>query len=127
MTAGTDLSQNITAIAGFTFAQNFADRSVLGSNFVGKVAGTIKVDDSSLSFEAGANSVDARALFTLGAVGFMLQLNEGDIAGQKMNVFKCAVGAISSQQQLGDTEAQVDVSFGILTQPSLYVAIPANP
>jgi hypothetical protein len=126
MTASTDLSQNITAISGWAQEQGFADRSVLGSAIIGKIAATIKLSDSSLSFEAGANSVDARALFTLGAVGYMFVLNEGDIAGQKMNVFKAGVGAVSPQQQMGDTEAQVDVSFGLFSA-NLYVAIPANP
>ena len=126
LTAGTDLSQNVTAISGFGQNQNFAPRSVFGSNVIGKIAATIELTDSSMSFEAGANSVDVRALLTTGALGYMVILNEGDIAGQKMNVFKSQVGSVTPQQVLGDTEAQIDVSFGVFSA-NLYVAIPANP
>lgn len=129
MTAGTDLSQSITALSGWGQNQNFAPKSVLGSSVIGKIAGTTELLDSSMSFSAGQNSVDARALFVLTipiTTGYMLVLNEGDVAGQKMNVFKAGVGAVTPQQQMGDTQAQVDVSFGLLLAV-MYTTIPANP
>jgi hypothetical protein len=126
LSAGTDISQNVTAITGFAQNQNFAPRSVFGSAVIGKIAGTIELVDSSMSFEAGANSIDVRALLTTGALGYMVILNEGDIPSQKMNVFKTQVGAVTPQQVLGDTEAQVDVAFGLFSA-NLYVTIPLNP
>jgi hypothetical protein len=126
LTAGTDLSQSVTALTGWGQNQNFAPRSVIGSNVIGKIAATIELADSSMSFEAGQNSVDARALFVTGNIGYMCILNEGDVAAQKMNVFRSYVGAVTPQQVMGDTEAQIDIAFGVLSV-SLYVPIPANP
>ena len=129
MTASTDVSQNVTAMSAWLPNQNFANRSVIGSATVGQIAGTANFPAQSMSFEAGQNSVDIRSLLVWTqppSTTYVLILTEGDVAGQKMNVFKCLVGVVGSQNVLGDTEAQVDVAFGVLTV-NMGVTIPANP
>jgi hypothetical protein len=126
MTAGTDLTGNVTGLAGFDKKQNFVKRSTFGSADVGTIAGTRELSDSSMSFEQGANSVDVRSLLTEALVGYMLILNEGDVPGQKMDVFKAQVGSVAPQQQIGDNEAQIDIAFGLFSRTP-NVTIPANP
>ena len=129
LTAGTDVSQNITAMTAWAPNQNFANRSVLGSATVGQIAGTANFPAQSISFEAGQNSTDIRSLLVWTqppSTTFVVILGEGDVAGQKMSVFKVAVGVVAEQNVLGDTEAQIDVAFGVLSA-NMNVAIPANP
>lgn len=125
----TDVSQNVTAMTAWQPNQNFANRSVFGSATVGTIAATANFPTQSMSFEAGQNSVDIRSLLVWTqppATWWVLFLNEGDVPGQKMDVFKCAVGVVASQKVLGDTEAQIDVAFGVL-DVRMAVTIPANP
>ena len=129
LTAGTEVTQNVTAMTGWAPNQNFANRAVLGSATVGSIAGTANFPAQSLTFEAGQNSTDIRTLLTWTqppSTYYVVILTEGDVPGQKMNVFKCLVGVIAPQNVLGDTEAQVDVAFGVLSA-NMQVAIPANP
>ena len=127
--AATDVSQNVTAMTTWAPNQNFANRSVLGSAIVGQIAGTANFPAQSLSFEEGANSVDIRSLLVWTqppSSTWVVILNEGDVAGQKCDVFKVLVGVVASQKVFGDTEAQVDVAFGVLSA-NMGVPIPANP
>jgi hypothetical protein len=129
LTAGTDVSQNVTAMSGWAPNQNFANRSVIGSAIVGQISGTANFPAQSLSFESGQNSVDVRSLLVWTqppTATFVVILPEGDIAGQKMNVFKVLIGVVAPQNVFGDTEAQIDVAFGVLSA-NMGVAIPANP
>lgn len=131
LTAGTDVTQNCTNMTTWIPNQNFANRAVMGSQVVGTIAGTANFPTQTLSFEAGANSVDIRSLlsWTPGqqpSTKFIVFLNEGDIAGQLMDVFKVTVGVVGSQRVMGDTEAQIDVAFGV-NDNRMGVAIPANP
>jgi hypothetical protein len=132
LTAGTDVSQNVTAMSGWAPNQNFANRSVIGSATVGQIAGTANFPAQSLSFEAGANSVDVRALLVWTqppTATFVVILPEGDIpttSATKMNVFKVLIGVVAPQNVFGDTESQIDVAFGVLSA-NMGVTIPANP
>ena len=125
MTAGTDLTGSINAATGWTLATNFLDSSDYGTRVVGKISGKITFADSSLTFWASNNSVDVRALLTQDLAGNIITLQEGDVPGQKMNVFKVTVAAQSFQQD-EQNPAYIDIQFGILAAV-LNVTVPANP
>lgn len=129
MVAGTDLTGTPGAAGslfganGWTSQQNFIPVPDFGTRIVGKIPGTADLQDSSLVFYASNTSTDVRALLTDNLQGYIVILEEGDVPGQKMDVYKVQVGAVTVDQSLGNP-AQVTVPFGIFAI-SKNVTIPA--
>lgn len=122
--AGTDLSGEIAAIDGWQVTSEFIDTPDLGNRFTSKIAGRISADDSSLTFYSSLNSVDVRTLLPRDTTGFILFMDEGDVATRKMDVFKVTVASAPKQRDLEDP-SRIQVQFSITASPSENVTIPA--
>jgi|SRR5215216_176020 len=122
--AGTDLRNEVSAIDGWAPTSEFLDAPDLGTRFTSRVAGRISVDDSSLTFYASLTSVDVRSLLPRDATGYILFMDEGDVAGRKMDVFKVTVASAPKLRAIDDV-SQIQVSFSITASPSENVTIPA--
>lgn len=122
--AGQDLSGEISAIDGWEVSSDTIDTPDLGSVFASKIPGAVSADDSSLTFYADAESDDVRALFPRGTAGFVVFLDEDDVAGHKMDVFPVTVGSAPKQRSLDDP-AGIQVNFVITREPAENVTIPA--
>lgn len=124
LNAGTALGGEVSAIDGWQVTSNFIDAPDLASTFISKVASSTEAGDSSLTFYASSNSIDVRALLPRGTAGYIVFLDESDVAGKKMDVFKILVAAAPKQRDLGEL-AQIQVQFSIVSAPSENVTIPA--
>jgi len=124
LNAGTALGGEVSAIDGWQVTSNFIDAPDLASTFISKVASSTEAGDSSLTFYASSNSVDVRALLPRGTAGYIVFLDESDVAGRKMDVFKILVAAAPKQRDLGEL-AQIQIQFSIVAAPSENVTIPA--
>lgn len=122
--AGTDLRNEVAAIDGWAPTSEFLDAPDLGSRFTSRVAGRITADDSSLTFYASLNSVDVRSLLPRDTTGFILFMDEGDVSGRRMDVFKVTVASAPKQRSIDDV-SQIQISFSITASPSENVVIPA--
>lgn len=123
--AGTRLTGSVGGISGWGQNVNFVKVPDFGSRNVGVIPGTIELDSStSFTFYQSSTSVDARSLFTVGLVGFVTIMLEGDVAGQKMDVFKLQVANVTPSQDLGDTPATLNIGVA-LSSYTPYVTIPA--
>jgi hypothetical protein len=124
LNAGTDLSPEIADVNGWQVESNFLDVPDLGSTFTAKLAARTSASDSSLTFYASSNSVDVRALLPRGTSGFIVWLDESDVAGRKMDVFPVTVGSAPKDRSIEDP-AKIVVNFAITRVPSENVVIPA--
>jgi hypothetical protein len=124
LNAGTDVSGEVAAIDGWTAATDFVDTADLSGQFVPQLAGRLKAASSSLTFYASSNSIDVRSLLPRATVGFVVILDEGDVAGRKMAVFPITVGAQEFQRGLEDA-AQIQITFAITSAPAENVTVPA--
>jgi hypothetical protein len=124
LNAGTDLSGEISDINGWQVVTNFLDVPDLATTFTAKLAGRTSADDSSLTFYASSNSVDVRALLPRGTSGFVVWLDESDIAGRKMDVFPVTVGSAPKDRSIEDP-AHIIINFAITRTPAENVTIPA--
>lgn len=122
--AGTDLSPEVASVEGWMVNSAFLETPDLASRFTGKLAARITADDSSINFYASSNSVDVRSLLPRDTTGYILWLDEGDVAGRKMDVFKVTVASAPKQRAIEDT-AQIQIQFVVTAQPSENVTIPA--
>lgn len=122
--AGTGLTGDVTAIDGWQPTSNFLDAPDLASSFVAKVAASREAGDSSLTMYQSSNSVDVRTLLPRGTSGFVMFLDEDDIAGRKADVYAVTVGSAVKLRDIGDL-AKIQVSFAITKEPNENVTIPA--
>ncbi len=123
--AGTDLSGDLADNSGWTVSSNQVDAPDMGSRFTSKVAGRISAEDSSLTMYAGKDSIDSRSLMPRDAVGFIVIMDGGDVAGRKMDVFPVTVSSVSKPRSVGDEPARIVFQYAITSQPAENVTIPA--
>jgi len=125
LTAGTDLTNEIADVSGFAAKTQFVDVPDLSGAFVPVVSGRFKPDASSLTFYGSKNSTDVRTVLTQGASGFIVWLDGGDVATQKMDEFAVTVGAVSVLRNIkGDDVLRVMVDFAITKSPAFNQVIP---
>lgn len=121
--AGTDLSDEISAVNGWEVTGNTEDAPALGSVFVAKVSSTTTAGDSSLTFYQDATSVDVRSVLSRGSTGYVIWMWEGDVADYLADVFPVKVTSVSKQTDVSSV-AQLMANFAITREPAENVTIP---
>lgn len=123
LNAGIDLSNEVAAVNGFTVTSGTVPTPDLSSRFVSEIPGQITAASCSLSFYASSTSSDVRTVLPRDTVGYVVLLWEGDVTGQRCDVFPAKVTASAVNGNMQNPE-QVDVSFSITKVPANNVVIP---
>ena len=123
LNAGTDLSGEVAEVSGFSVTSDTTDTPDLSGRFVPVIAGRIKADSSSLSFYASSNSADVRTVLPRDTAGYIVMLWEGDVTGQRMDIFPVKVTVSALDGNMEDPE-KVNVQFAITKVPANNVVIP---
>lgn len=124
VTAGTDLTGEISDVSGFSVTGNDIDAPDLKSEFVGKVPGRTMSEDSTLTFYASENSVDVRTILTYKLIGFIVLMHGGDVQTRKMDVYPVRVRSVGKTISVSDSLATIVVGFSVTREPALNVAVP---
>lgn len=129
LSAGTDLTNQVSDSSGFTGTGDTVDAPNAGSRWTSKVPGLISADDSSLTFVMAKNSTDARSLFNDGSdgsnptTGFVVIFYEGNVTTGKIRVFPVQCTSVQPSTPIADL-ATLAVMYAITTPPSAFIAIP---
>lgn len=123
LNAGSDLSAEVQAVSGFATSSDQQDTPDLGSRFVSKIPGRITADDSSITLYASSTSSDARTLMPRDTSGYIVILPEGDITGQKMDVFPVKVTGVPKSRDV-ENPANMVFQYAITRVPAENVTIP---
>lgn len=123
LNAGSDLTAEVQAVSGFATNSDQQDTPDLGSRFVSKIPGRITADDSSITLYASSNSSDARTLMPRDTAGFIVIFPEGDITGQKMDVFPVKVTGVPKSRDV-ENPATMNFQYAITKVPAENVTIP---
>lgn len=123
LTAGTDLSGEVQAVAGFNVTTNMIDVPDAGSDYTSKIPGRTSTDDSSLTFYTDLGASDVRTLFTRGDTGFVVIYPEGIVTGGTLDVWPVTVTAVSKPNDI-EAAGMITVSFSVSSKPAVDVAIP---
>jgi hypothetical protein len=110
-------------MTGFTVSSDTQDVPDMSGRFTAKIPGRITADDSSIRFYASSNSNDVRTVLPRDTAGYVLTLWEGDVVGQKMDVWPSKVTASSVQTGIDDP-ASIEIGFTITRVPAQNVTIP---
>lgn len=123
--AGTDLSPEIADLSGWVVTGEDIPTPTLGSRFTSNIPGRTSVDDSSLTFYADKEGVDVRGTLPRGADGFIVWLDGGDTASNKMDVYPIRVRSNGKMRSLSNEAARIQVQFSITSEPAENVTVPA--
>lgn len=124
ITGGTDLSDEISAIGGFSVSANMVDTPDLKSRFTRQIPGMISADASSLTFYADRGGVDVSTVLPRDTEGFIYFMDGGDVPADLSDLFPVTVVSNSKTRDLTNAVVRV-VTFSITDVPSEGLAIPA--
>ena len=114
MEAGIDLSKEVAAAENWTVAANRVPTPDLGDKFTGKIGGRVEPGDASITFHASKTTADVRTVLHRDDTGFIFILHGGDVAGQKMDVYKVDISSVSKPTNVdGSENARIMVAFSL--------------
>ena len=123
--AGTALQCSAQDIGGFSVTPVFTNTPDLCNTIDGKVFDGSTVDDSSITFYAASDGVDAKAFFTPLQTGFILHAPYGLTDTEPADLWPVTVGSVTSVPGMRGPSA-VMVAFAPATPLQGFV-IPTNP
>jgi hypothetical protein len=121
---GTDLTNEIADISGFTVASDQVEVPDLSGRFAPKIPGRISAADSSIVFYNDATSNDVRTVLPRDTAGYVAILWEGDTAGRKYDLFPAKVGSASMQPGIEDPQ-KIEIAFSLTKVPAQNMTVPA--
>lgn len=126
LNAGTDLTAEVATATGWELAADNVAVPDGGSLFTSQVPGRINPGDAAIAFYASRDTIDVRDLIARGDTGFVVHMHGGDVAGQKMDVWKVRVRSVSAPiDYAASAAAMINILFAITAVPAENVAIPA--
>jgi len=121
--AGTDLTGEISAMAGFSVSSATVSVPDLASRFAPDIPGQITAQSSSITLYASEDSQDVRQLLPRETAGFVAVMWEGDVPGRDMDVFPVTV--TSAPKDVTTTNAgTITIDFAVTSTPIENVVIP---
>lgn len=122
---GIDVTGEVAEANGWNTTSESVDTPDLGVKFTKQIDGRISSEASSLTFYADINGVDARTILPRGTTGYIVWLDGGDIAANKMDVYPVSVRSVGKMRSVGNEAARLQISFSITDVPAEDVAVPA--
>lgn len=123
LNAGTDLSAEMQTATGWSLQGSTLDTPDMGTTFTSQVPGRRTSPTNDITFYMSQNSNDVRSLLPQNTNGFVVWLWEGDISGQKMDVFPVRVITQANDANPENAGSTV-ISFAVTKIPAIYVSIP---
>lgn len=122
--AGTDLTTEIAEWEGFTTASETIETPDL-TRFVGKIAGRVTAEDSSLQIYADRGGEDVRAVLPRDTIGYLAFMDSGDTTDETMDVYPVQVLSCEKVRSM-DNATMLRVDMSMTRIPQYDLAIPAT-
>lgn len=110
--AGTDLSNEIAAIAGWMISSENQTAPDLGRRFAQQINGRLTAAESSITFWADKTGNDVRELLALDQETFIVFLDGGDVPASPMDVYKVKVSSVGKVREI-EGIGRIEVKFTI--------------
>jgi hypothetical protein len=123
--AGTDLTGEISAMAGFSVTSATISTPDLGTRFAPDIPGQITATGSSITLYMSEDSTDVRELMPRDSTGFVVILWEGDQSGRKMDVYPVTVTSAPKDSST-TSAATITVDFAVTSEPAENITIPGS-
>ena len=123
LNAGTDLSAEIETMNGWSLQGSTVDVPDMGSRFTSQVPGRLTSAQNDMTIYMSQTSNDVRSLLPRDTNGYVVCLWEGDVTGQRMDVFPVRV-VTQANDTVVDDPGKTTISFAITKLPAIYITIP---
>jgi hypothetical protein len=118
ITAGTDYTQQINAIDGWSLENQPIETPDMASTFVSKIGGDDSAADSSLTFYEDSTLDDVETDLAKGTSGYVVIFSKGKTTGAKgMDVYPVTVVSNSKAYTADNEAAKITVQFTITARP----------
>ena len=125
LNAGTDVTGEIAALAGWRVSANQIVVEDMGNPFESKIPGSTTAPDSSITFYTSKTGNDIRNLLPRGTTGNIGFLDGGDVTGNKMEVYPVTVTSNGVERDpTGKAPSKVMVGFAITKTPGQNISVP---
>jgi len=118
ITAGTDLSAQVSGIGGFALNNSPIATPDLATSFDSQIDGPDTTDNSSLNFYDDDASATIRTSQAKGTAGFILLFPYGDTVGKRVEKWPVKSTGVNDQWGLDATAAQFQVGYAVTAKPS---------
>ena len=126
ISAGTDLTDGVHSIDGWTLENQPIETPDMGTTFVAKIDGDDSAADSSLGFYEDNTLDDIETDLAKGTAGFIVFFSKGDVPAAKgMDVYPVKVASNSKQYSADNEPAKINVQFVITDRPVFNQVVPA--
>lgn len=124
MDGGTDLTNELFAVDGFSTSTTFVESSDVGTQFKGKLPAGAEAADATMTFNASQDGLDVRTILEEGQRGYMVIGLGGAEIADKVDVYEVVIGSVDTPTAADET-AKVVVSIGVPSKPNKGYAVPA--
>ncbi|MFD9004521.1 hypothetical protein ACFV0T_26770 [Streptomyces sp. NPDC059582] len=126
LTAGTEFSEKISAMDGWTVTNQEIDTPDMADTYDSTIPGSDKADSSSFTFYEDEVDADLEETFAKGTTGYVVILRKGDVPGNNsMDVFPIRVASQSPQYTADNEAAKFMATCSITSRPLQGAAVPA--
>lgn len=124
---GTDLTEAIAAVDGWSQTNNSIETPDMADTFDSKIPGSDAADDSSMTFYEDEDTNTVETTLAKGTSGYIVILRKGNVAGSNsMDVFPVRVASQSPEYTADNEAAKFSVNFVITSRPLQGAAVPAT-
>lgn len=126
ITGGTDYTDQIAAVDGWSIENQPIETPDMGSTFVSKIGGDDSAADSSLTFYEDVTADDIETDLAKGTDGYIAIFSKGDVADAKgLDVFPVTVVSNTKGYSTDNEAAKITVQFTITARPAMNQTVPA--
>ncbi|MGS2592121.1 phage tail tube protein [Streptomyces hebeiensis] len=126
ITSGTEFSEFIAAMDGWTVSNNEIETPNMADTYDGTIPGSDKAESSSFTFYEDEEESEVEELLAKGTVGYIAIFRKGDVPTNKsMDIFPIRVASQSPQYTADNEAAKFMVTCSITSRPVQGAAVPA--
>ncbi|MFM9780473.1 phage tail tube protein [Streptomyces scabiei] len=125
LNAGTEFSEYIAAMDGWTVANQEIDTPDMADTYDSTIPGSDKADSSSFTFYEDEEDADMEQTFAKGTNAYVVILRKGDIPGNNsMDIFPIRVASQSPQYTAENEAAKFMATCSITSRPLQGASVP---
>lgn len=125
ITAGTDLTPQLTAMAGFQLSNSPIPTPNLAEKFTSQIEGEDTVADSSITFLDDDTVSTIRTALAKGTSGFIVLFPYGDVPTKRCEVWAITSTGVNDEWSVGNDPARFAVGFAVTKTPTQNGVVPA--
>jgi hypothetical protein len=124
ISAGTDLSPQLQAIAGFDLNNTPIPAENLADAFTATIPGEDQVNNPTLTFHDDDAVTGIRTALAKGTSGYIVRMPYGNVTAKRCEIYKVTVTGNNDLYAVGNETAKFQVGFSVASPPNQAGVLP---